>query len=248
MTQIQDPAILTKAEAVKARLVYLLNAPVQLTITNNLYSLITVRWHRSGFIFRLHHMFLGAGETVLAALARWAAGPRKRINQTLQAFINQNGEKIAKPLTRPRPKKIRLITQGRHFDLHEALQRLQQEYFAADLKLRITWSPGRKKPGRRNIRLGSYASQTRLIRINPLLDQAGVPQFVIDDIIFHEILHHYLGNQRQNGRTRSHHATFKKLEKEFRQHQAAKTWIKENLPRLMRKERVQGVEGSRDQG
>lgn len=235
MTQIQDPAGLTKAQNIKEKLVCLLNAPVTLTITDNLRSIITVKWQSSGFIFRLHYMFLEAGETVLAALARWAAGSRKRANRTLRAFIDQHEKKIIRPAKPTKPRKIKLLTQGRCFDLHEALQRLQQEYFNTDLNIRITWSHARKKPGRRNIRLGSYSARTKLIRINPLLDQAFVPPFVLDDIVFHEILHHYLGYDRENGRTRVHHGVFKKLEKEFQHHQAAQVWIKENLPRLVRR-------------
>jgi hypothetical protein len=235
MIQTQDPAGLTKAQNIKEKLVCLLNAPVTLTITNNLRSIITVKWHSSGFIFRLHYMFLEAGEIVLTALARWAAGSRKRTNQTLRTFIDQHEKKIIKPAKPTKPRKIKLITQGRHFDLHETVQRIQQEYFNPDLDIRITWSHNRKKPGRRNIRLGSYSARTKLIRINPILDQTFVPSFVLDDIVFHEILHHYLGFDRKNGRSRVHHGVFKKLEKEFQHHQAAKVWIKENLSRLLKK-------------
>jgi predicted SprT family Zn-dependent metalloprotease len=245
MTQIQEPTSLAKVDTIRKQLVDLLNAPVKLIINNNLHSLISVKWQASGFVFRLHHMFLDAHDTVLAALARWAAGPRKQANRTLRAFIDQHEQKIIRPAKPARPRKIKLTTQGCFFDLTEATLRIQHEYFNVEHHIPITWGPSRKKPGRRQIRLGSYSSQSKLIRINPLLDQAFVPQFVLDDIIFHEILHYYLGSNRKDGRTRVHHGTFKKLEKEHRHHQAAQAWIKENLSRLVRKDRVQGVKGLR---
>jgi predicted metal-dependent hydrolase len=234
MVPILDPARRQKCQTLQTKLVDLLKIPVALTITDNVHSIISVKRQPSGMVLRLHFIFLEATEAVLIALTKWALGPRRRINQVLQLFIDQNQEKIAKSWRPRKPRRIKLIVQGRYFHLQEPLQRLQQEYFNPDPDIKITWGNFRKRPGRTKLRLGSYSSSSKIIRINPLLDRSFVPQYVLDDVIFHEILHHHLGLQEHCGRTFSHHAAFKKLEKEFPYCKAAKAWIKIHLQRLVK--------------
>ena len=82
-------------------------------------------------------------------------------------------------------------------------------------------------------RLGSYSSQSGIIRINPVLDDASVPAYVLEDVIYHEMLHHVLGPRRSGGRTLYHHEDFRTMECAFAHRERAKKWIRKNLPRLL---------------
>ena len=123
--------------------------------------------------------------------------------------------------------------QGKVFNLLDSFERLNSTYFNGNVECHITWGYRRKKKKQKSIRLGSYSSKTSIIRINPALDRDWVPQYVHDSIIYHEILHHILGNKRNNGRNHYHFKAFKIKEQEFLYYEKAKIWIKNNLPRLL---------------
>ena len=222
------------SDALKKRLSHLLKAPLSLTVTDNRRSMISVRRKDAAYLLRLHHMFLDANEAVLTSLVQYISGGNSRqVKGDLQVFIEKHASKIRKP---PRPSRARhgkILTQGRYFDLQKAFSRLNRDYFQNRVDCRITWGARRRKTGKGSIRLGSYSQQTKTIRINPILDRASVPAFVVDQIIHHEMLHHALGFVGKNGRRLVHHQRFRELEQGFLRYEDARLWLKRHLPGLM---------------
>jgi len=126
-------------------------------------------------------------------------------------------------------KKTFFTTQGKVFDLQEIYRQVNDEYFDAKLNLSITWSghPGRGAQYKR--RLGSFDPKARLIKIHRLLDNASIPGYFINFIVYHEMLHcAYPPKKGKKGRRLIHHAVFKKHEKQFREYHLAQEWIKNN--------------------
>jgi hypothetical protein len=208
---------------------------LELALTNNHYSMISVRRKTDGYRLRLHRMFVGAEPRIVRALARYVVHNDRRASTLLGEYIEEHQHIIRQQERRPR--KIRLRTAGRHHDLQVIYDRLNAQMFGGGLEARITWGPGGQRDDirrRRSIKMGSFAVEDRVIRIHPALDQESVPDFFVAWIIFHEMLHGKHEVRRANGRRRFHTAEFLAEERTFPDYARACAWEKANLDRLLR--------------
>jgi len=206
---------------------------LELRLTNNHYSMISVRRKPDGYRLRLHRMFVGAEPRTVRALARYVVHNDRRASTLLGDYIERHQHIIRQQKRRPRQMNLR--TAGRHHDLQVIFDRLNALHFDGKLEARITWGPvtsrGRR---RRSIKMGSFAVEDRIIRIHPALDQDCVPDYFVAWIVFHEMLHGKHEVKRENGRRRFHSAEFLAEEKQFPEYERACAWEKANLDRLLR--------------
>ena len=206
---------------------------LELCLTNNHYSMISVRRKPDGYRLRLHRMFLEAEARIVRALARYVVHNDRRASALLGEYIEQNQHIIRMQARRPRH--IRIRTAGRHHDLQAIFDRLNADRFDGQLQARITWGPMTvRKRRRRSIKMGSFAVEDRIIRIHPALDQDCVPSYFVAWIVYHEMLHGKHEVLRTNGRRRFHTKQFLEEERTFPDYQRACTWEKDNLDRLLR--------------
>jgi len=210
---------------------HILNAPSVITFTDNRRSMISVRRRDQAYHVRLHHLFRGADEGVVKALAEYISGNSRRSLSIIRDFVREHSLKIRqKPHAAIRMPRI--THQGRHFNLMASFAGLNNRYFGGSIDCSITWGRRTKHSRRRSIRLGSYSPTLKIIRINPVLDREFVPQYVVDSITFHEMLHSHLGFKYVDGRRLSHYPEFKEMERRFVHQDRAKIWIKNNLTLL----------------
>ena len=206
---------------------------LELHLTNNHYSMISVRRKPDGYRLRLHRMFVGAEPRTVRALARYVVHNDRRASTLLGDYIERHQHIIRQQKRRPR--QMHLRTDGRYHDLQAIFDRLNVAHFAGGLEARITWGPvtsrGRR---RRSIKMGSFAVEDRIIRIHPALDQDCVPDYFVAWIVFHEMLHGKHEVKRENGRRRFHSAAFLAEERTFPEYDRACAWEKTNLDRLLR--------------
>jgi len=110
-------------------------------------------------------------------------------------------------------------TAGVHHDLRTSFDRANGRYFGGDLaRPRLTWShtfTGRK--------FGHYDPIRDTVMISSTLDHTDVPEFVVDFVMYHELLHKKLGVGWRNGRQAVHTPEFKAEERRFEQYTAAET-------------------------
>jgi hypothetical protein len=209
---------------------------LELALTNNHYSMISVRRKSDGYRLRLHRMFVGAEARVVRALARYVVHNDRRASTLLGEYIESHQHIIRQQERRPRHIKVR--TTGRHHDLQAIYDRLNRQMFDGTLDARITWGPGAgQRDGvrrRRSIKMGSFAVEDRVIRIHPALDRENVPDFFVAWIVFHEMLHGKHEVRRTNGRRRFHTREFLAEERTFPDYARACAWEKTNLDRLLR--------------
>lgn len=213
------------------RLKSLLNSPAVITITDNTRSMISVRRRDQAYHVRLNHIFLGADERTIKAVAEFISGNSKRASGIIRGFIREHSCRIRQKAA-PKTRKTRIRHQGRYFNLMDSFEALNNSYFEGCVKCPITWGRRIKRTRFRSIRLGSYSSAANIIRISPLLDREFVPQYVLESIIYHEMLHSILGFKHVGGRRLSHYAEFKEMEKRYIHQEKAKAWIKKNLKLL----------------
>jgi hypothetical protein len=224
-----------QAEALHAYLVHRAGVALQLRITNNVSTLISLRPAPGGVMkLSLHHMFLDAPPEVRKALAAWVRRPRARKpGDVLDDFIRAQAHLVQRPT---KPRQQRLITQGKHHDLQALFDRVNAEEFGGAMTAAITW--GRMPPPRkrRSIRFGSYSPAENLIRMHPLLDQEFVPRFFVEYIVFHEMLHEFFGiEETASGRRSIHPKVFRDRERHYKLYDLATAWLKQpqNLRKLL---------------
>jgi hypothetical protein len=206
---------------------------LELRLTNNHYSMISVRRKPDGYRLRLHRMFVGAEPRTVRALARYVVHNDRRASTLLGDYIERHQHIIRQQKRRPRQMNLR--TAGRNHDLQAIFDRLNGLHFGGGLEARITWGPVTSRgKRRRSIKMGSFAVEDRIIRIHPALDQDCVPDYFVAWIVYHEMLHGKHEVKRENGRRRFHSAEFLAEERLFPEYDRACAWEKANLDRLLR--------------
>jgi predicted metal-dependent hydrolase len=82
--------------------------------------------------------------------------------------------------------------------------------------------------------LGSYDYEGNIIRLHPALDVDWAPRYVLETLIYHEILH-WLFRPRHDGERRVLHGrAFHEAERAHPYYEKTNTWIEKNLPRLLK--------------
>lgn len=112
---------------------------------------------------------------------------------------------------RRRGRKHLLPARGRCYDLEEIFARLNRRFFRSELpRQRLGWSLKRSRTV-----LGHYDSAHGAITISRWLDSPSVPQYLVDYLVFHEMLHMQFPVERQDHRRVVHSAEFRAAEKKF---------------------------------
>jgi len=211
--------------------------PVELTFTKNRSTMVSFRKIKGCYHVRLHHMFRHADTAMLNDLLGFLTTKKKASAAAIDRFIADHRDEIDQ--SRPR-RNIATATAGKHFDLKEVLNRVANRYFGGVSDVRIGWGAAPRRPRRRRRRvaasraLATYNYADKLIRVSPVLDAPNVPDYVIDWIIYHELLHHVLPIERAGKKNIYHSAKFRSLERGFEHYEKAKTWEETHIAELLR--------------
>ena len=129
-----------------------------------------------------------------------------------------------------RGRKVVTTSKGNVYDLEQIFESLNRHYFSNKIsKPALTWSA--KKTYRI---LGHHDATHDHVAISRSLDDEGVPRYVVEYVVFHEMLHIAHPTQHVNGRRYNHTAAFKKDERKFKYFDEAERWIERNVRRLKR--------------
>lgn len=205
---------------------------LSLRLTENRYTMISVRRKPQGYIVRAHRMFSGAEPRVVRALARYVVHNDPRASALLGDYIERNQHVIKQQPRRRRVVKLR--TRGRFHDLQKIFEQLNTDSFGGTLDAKITWGPAVRRRGRRkSIKMGSFAVEDRIIRIHPALDRADVPEYFVAWIVFHEMLHGKHEATRVGARRCYHTKAFAAEERSFHDYERAVAWERAHIDSLL---------------
>ena len=111
---------------------------------------------------------------------------------------------------------------GGKYDLSILFNKLNKKYFRGQLSQpRLVWS------SRRSIRrLGYYHPEINTIAVAQRLDDKKIPRILVEYVLYHEMLHQYLGIKNHNGRRYAHTSAFRTAEKKFKHQKEAENLIK----------------------
>jgi hypothetical protein len=152
-------------QGLERRLQVAFDGPVQLAVTDNRRRMVTHTLSRGTLRVRLHMMFLDAPDRVLDALVRYVVHNDRQSSQVVGDFINRNGHRIRATRSASGP----LRTAGKVHDLQRILDEVTDKYFGgAVADVLITWGRRTRPTAKRTtIKLGSYSTVERLVRIHP---------------------------------------------------------------------------------
>lgn len=221
-------------------------------LTDNRRRIVSARPTPEGLALRIHRAFTTADEATLAAVATivggraTAASPRgESARRAATERLRRHHEEHA-PAPPPRRRRPPLVTRGEVHDLAAIHAAVAERYFdpaspvavteTALPEVAITW--GRTVQHRRrgrtvSMRLGSYDGELALVRIHPALDCRWVPAWVVEFVVFHELLHAVLPPERRPGkRRRIHSPELRRRERLHPRFAEAERWIADHLLRL----------------
>jgi len=137
---------------------------------------------------------------------------------------------------RGRGRKMVSSAQGRVYDLDRMFGKLNRRYFNGELdKPTITWSQRRT----RRI-LGHHDRVYETITISKSLDLPEVPEWFVEFILYHEMLHIKHPARLMNGRRYYHTGAFRADERRFPYYDQAQRWL-EKASRLQRTTRARAA-------
>ncbi len=184
---------------------------------------------RAGRVYvRLSDLFQAAPPEVIRALAILLVArllsrkaPRAE-EQIYRSFAFSPQLLRASDLARKqRGRKVISSAQGKVYDLERIFARLNRRYFDGGIaKPVLTWSQRRA----RSI-LGHHDAAHDTITISKILDSTEVPEWFVEYIIFHEMLHIKHPARLINGRRHYHTPAFRADEQRFRHYEEAQEWL-----------------------
>lgn len=131
---------------------------------------------------------------------------------------------------REKGRKVVTTSKGDTYDLDRIFESLNRGYFHGSIpKPVLTWSV------RKTYRiLGHHDATHKTIVISKSLDDTFVPKYVVDYVLFHEMLHIAHPTKHINGRRYNHTTAFKNDERKFEFYEKAEAWIAGNVRKLER--------------
>ena len=162
----------------------------------------------------------GASALILARMYRRKA-PRALVKQYLDYARSDRVRSRINKMRGRRVRRVATFAQGQHHDLATLFDRLNRDYFEGQLERpHIGWST---RGWRRQF--GCYDPGPNQIVLNRRMDRPGVPQFVVEYVLYHEMLHVKHPTRRSGCSLVSHSPEFRAEEKRFAQFAIARKFL-----------------------
>src|SRR5947209_11290140 len=189
----------------------------------------TIRLRQGRIFVRLSDLLEGAPEPVLHAILHILIAKLHR--KPIDAVHSARYRKFAgSPAIAQKSHLIRQMRgrkriegpKGRHYDLDEIFEELNLRFFHGLMaRPQMTWS------GSKSLRsLGHYDPAHNTIVVSRVFDGPRVPQYAIDYLVYHEMLHLRHPVKMRGSRRQVHPAAFREEEKLFPQLAEAQEFLK----------------------
>ncbi len=182
------------------------------------------RDYRNATLLKVHIGFQSGDQQVWQALLQCALGQPAQVSEQLYREFAESEdfnetlfelESFAAPPAPP--------TRGHAHDLDESFARVNATYFGGLMpKPKLVWN--RTLTARK---FGHYQPGRDTIMISVTLDAPAVPDYVVDFVMYHELLHKKHGSVIVNGRRLAHSPAFRAEERRFAEYEEAERLIHE---------------------
>lgn len=199
---------------------------------NNVDSRIRLSPDRTQLTVSLSDALEGAPDTVMEALAyilvaklyrkpqldSWSAAYNDYVNRPEMRALSRR-------MKRERSQKRLVPPRGVVYDLDEIFDRLNARHFDGGLrKPKLGWSAVRARRA-----LGHYDAAHEAIVVSRIFDHHRVPAYVVEYVMYHEMLHIKHPVEVRGGRRVVHSAAFRREEKAYPGYMRANDWIRRKL-------------------
>ncbi len=121
-----------------------------------------------------------------------------------------------------RARSLSFVPQGAVRDLDTVFRYVNSFYFQGGLQYpTLAWST--ESPG---TRLGFYFAPLNLLAANRVLDSERVPRYVLEFVVYHELLHHINAAGRSPKKRVHHTKSFREQEMAFSHYEDAERWLR----------------------
>lgn len=178
--------------------------------------------NHNGYFIQLNEAFIVADRSTIKAIISNVLIGKNKINREIVRRFEHSPEcqeifLELDAIADPTPDRA----SGEFYDLEEIFNRVNRDYFELRLdRPRLSWS---KKINRRT--WGFYERARDKVVINQRLDRADVPRYAIELVVYHELLHKFLGVNWVNGRARVHTPEFRDKERQYEEYDRAEAWL-----------------------
>ena len=124
------------------------------------------------------------------------------------------------------PQKKFRYTDGKKFDLNDVFNKLNDEYFQGSLKCFFRWGRNGSRTSYHTICCDEHGTPFHLITIAGLYNLLTVPDFAIESVMYHEMLHIAYPPKIAGIQRSIHHKIFREKEREFIHYEKWKEWQK----------------------
>ena len=108
-----------------------------------------------------------------------------------------------------------------YHNLDKSFNRVNQIYFNGTMdKPHLVWN--NQKTYRK---YGHFQKDINTVMVSISLDQPRIPSYVVDYVMYHELLHKHLGARKVNNRRYTHTKEFKTKERRFSQAEQAQQYL-----------------------
>jgi len=188
----------------------------------------TVRLRDGRIYVRLSDLFEAAPDDIIGALVRILLAKllRRRVraewNATYRLFaIRDDVVSASEAARRSRGRKRLADPAGRVFDLDEMFDRINAEFFAGAVERpRLGWTL--RDAWRTH---GHYDPAHGSVAISRSLDTPETPAYVVEFVLYHEMLHVAMPAEVRNGRHMHHTAKFRRAEAQHPRMTDAVAWL-----------------------
>ena len=188
----------------------------------------TIRLRQGRVVARVSDILIGSPREVLFALACILVAKLYRLKASKAHERVYREHTLVPPILnasqaarRRRGYKLTTSSRGKYHDLAEMFSELNTRYFGEKLERPLlSWS---QRQTRRV--LGHHDHVHRAIIISSTLDSAAIPRFVVEYVLYHEMLHIKHPARVVSGRTSYHGRPFRDDERLFERFDEAVKWL-----------------------
>lgn len=179
----------------------------------------SIQSHRHGTRLILDTPMITLDEDTMHLLARRILGESRHQKEIMAAMMGGSYQQMRGELAAGAG--IVERTGGIAHDLAASFERVNRQYFDGRIpRPDLTWS--RTLTGRK---FGHYDFVHDRVCISSTLDSPDVPEFVVDHVMHHELLHKKLGLRFQRGRQHAHTPEFRNEERQFARYEEADAFL-----------------------
>jgi hypothetical protein len=198
------------------------NLTVRVTFYN-ITALYRTRIRKNDLDVVFHEGFIHAPEDIIEALVYTILGDKNPSNKTkFRTFALTKSFALTNQQLKLLHEQDNLSAQGKTYNLIPIFERVNQEFFDGMFaQPHLVWKNVHSK---RN--LASYHPDSNMLIFSRVLDNPKIPEFVIEFVMFHELLHKQIGTKIVNGRGYSHTKRFRYAEQAHPRYEDAEKVLK----------------------